>query len=278
MDNLYGNNGKKAAEAASEKEKQLEVLLGRFEKVMVAFSGGADSTYLLGKAAQVLGRNRVQAVTFQSALNPYREVEEAAGFALKLKVKHRTLNLDILKNQDFAANTPQRCYICKQYIFSRLVELAKQEGFDTVLDGSNADDAEDYRPGMRAAEELGIRSPLLEVSLGKDEIRRLSRLKGYPGWDKPSAACLASRMPYGEEITAEKLKRISDAERILRRAGVKGNLRVRSHGNLARIEADSNDLDGIMKQKGDIAARLKALGYNYVTLDLFGFESGSMNR
>ncbi len=264
--------------AALKKEKHLEELLHSFRNVTVAFSGGVDSAYLLGRAVQVLGREQVQAVTLKSALNPPGEVEEAASFALKLAVRHRVMNIDISAERELMANTSERCYVCKRSCFGRLSEVSAAGGFQAVLDGSNADDLNDYRPGMRAAEELGIRSPLLEASLGKDEIRLLSKMRGYATWDKPSAACLASRIPYGQEITPEKLKKVADAECFLRQVGVKTDLRVRFHDNLARIEINSSDLDCVMRYRKEIAARLQVIGFTYVTLDLDGFESGSLNR
>ncbi len=265
-------------EMALEKEKQLEKLLHSFETVTVAFSGGADSSYLLGKAVRTLGPRQVQAVTLKSVLNPDKEVEEAALFALKLGVRHQVINVDITADQEFMANTSERCYFCKRNCFSKIAAVSAARGFKVVLDGSNADDLDDHRPGMRAARELSIRSPLLEVSLGKQEIRYLSGKEGFSTWNKPAAACLASRIPYGDEITGEKLKKVSDAERYLRKLGVKNNLRVRCHGSIARIEADGADFDLILKHREEIAADLREIGFIYVTLDLHGFESGSMNR
>ena len=264
---------------ALKKERQLVELLSSIDEVvLVAFSGGVDSTYLLSKAAQVIGQERVIAVTFDSELYLPGETEAAAVLAQKLPVKHLILNTDPLTDREFRANTPERCYFCKHKIYSKLLGIAAEKGLAVVLDGSNADDTADYRPGMRALEELGIRSPLLEVSLNKAEIRELSRRAGLSTWNKPAAACLASRFPYGDEITDHKLKQVAEAECFLRQLGVKHDLRVRCHGNLARIEVNKDDLDSILTWREIIVANLQELGFVYITLDLGGFESGSMNR
>ncbi len=265
-------------EVALNKEKQLEKLLGNLKKATVAFSGGADSSYLLGKVLQVLGSKNVQAVTLKSVLNPNKEVEEAALFALKLGVRHHVINIDITADQDFTANTSERCYYCKRNCFNKIVSVSAARGFKAVLDGTNADDLADHRPGMRAAKELDIRSPLLEVSLGKEEIRYLSKQNDFSTWNKPAAACLASRIPYGDEITADKLKKAADAENYLRRLGLKGDLRVRCHGTIARIEVNKSDLELIINNRKKITSALRKIGFTYVALDLHGFESGSMNR
>ncbi len=264
---------------ALKKERQLVGLLSSIDEVvMIAFSGGVDSTYLLSKAAQVIGRERVIAVTFESELYLPGETEAALVLAQKLPIKHLILSTDPLADREFRANTPERCYFCKHKIYSKLLGIAAEKGIAVVLDGSNADDTADYRPGMRALEELGIRSPLLEVSLNKAEIRELSRLAGLPTWNKPAAACLASRFPYGDEITGYKLKQVAEAECFLRQLGVKHDLRVRYHGSLARIEVNKDDLDSILTWREMIVGKLQELGFVYITLDLGGFESGSMNR
>ncbi len=278
MDDLKALKQVVNTEKALEKEKQLGRMLRSFETATVAFSGGADSSYLLGKAVRVLGPREVEAVTLKSVLNPDREVEEAALFALKLGVRHRVINIDITTDLEFMANTAERCYFCKRECFSKIAAVSAARGFKVVLDGSNADDLGDHRPGMRAAKELGIRSPLLQVSLGKQEIRYLSGKEGFSTWNKPSAACLASRIPYGDEITEDKLNKVAAAEQYLRELGVKNNLRVRCHGSIARIEVDEADLDYIMRHRAEITAALREIGFIYVTVDLHGFESGSMNR
>ncbi len=278
MGNLKGIEQTVNYGVALNKEKQLEKLLGNFKKVTVAFSGGTDSSYLLGKALQVLGSENVQAVTLKSALNPHQEVEEAASFALKLGARHRIINIDFTAVPEFKDNTSERCYYCKRTFFSRIIKVSRGKGFHVVIDGSNADDINDHRPGMQAAEEMAIRSPLLEVSMGKEEIRCLSKQNDFSTWNKPSAACLASRIPYGEEVTLEKLQKVAAAEYFLRGLGLINDLRVRCHGNIARIEVNGCDLEVVITYRKEIDATLQRIGFTYVTLDLHGFESGSMNR
>lgn len=268
-----GVNEKKALAGA----EKLSSLLRRYESAVVAFSGGVDSSLLLSSAVAVMGREMVLAVTFKSPLNPQREVEDAAELAEALQAKHRVINLDPCSEADFSANPPERCYICKKLLFSELVTLAENEGFYVVLEGSNADDPDDYRPGLRAVKELGVHSPLLEAGLGKAEVRYLSKRQGLPTWDKPSAACLASRIPYGEEITPQKLEQVAAAESFLREMGIAGNLRVRRHGSLARIEVDESAFGLVRTRRGEIEEKLKEIGFTYVTLDLSGFRSGSLN-
>lgn len=267
-------NEKKAI-AGSEK---LKALLRSYESAVVAFSGGVDSSLLLSSAASVMEPKMLLAVTFKSVLNPPGEIEDAAKLAADLKAAHRIIAIDPCSDAGFTANSLERCYICKKLLFSRLFEIAENEGFDVVLEGSNADDPDDYRPGLRAVKELGVQSPLLEAGLGKAEIRFLSRQAGLPSWDKPSAACLASRIPYGEEITPEKLKQVAAAESVLREMGIEGNLRVRRHGKLARIEVDESAFKLVTARRGEIKEKLKEAGFSYVTLDLSGFRSGSLNN
>ena len=267
-------NEKKAI-AGSEK---LKALLRSYESAVVAFSGGVDSSLLLSSAVAVMGRKMVLAATFKSVLNPFGEIEDAAKLAADLKAAHRVIAIDPCSDAGFTANSPERCYICKKLLFSSLLKIAENEGFDVVLEGTNADDPDDYRPGLRAIKELGVQSPLLEAGLGKAEIRFLSRQAGLPSWDKPSAACLASRIPYGEEITPEKLKQVAAAESVLREMGIEGNLRVRRHGSLARIEVDESAFKLVAARRGEIEEKLKEAGFSYVTLDLSGFRSGSLNN
>ncbi len=267
-------NEKKAI-AGSEK---LKALLRSYESAVVAFSGGVDSSLLLSSAASVMEPKMLLAVTFKSVLNPPGEIEDAAKLAADLKAAHRVIAIDPCSDAGFTTNSPERCYICKKLLFSSLLKIAENEGFDVVLEGTNADDPDDYRPGLRAIKELGVQSPLLESGLGKAEIRFLSRQAGLPSWDKPSAACLASRIPYGEEITPEKLKQVAAAESVLREMGIEGNLRVRRHGSLARIEVDESAFKLVAARRGEIEEKLKEAGFSYVTLDLSGFRSGSLNN
>lgn len=263
---------------AFKKERQLERVLSGFETALVAFSGGVDSAYLLNEALKVIGREKVLAVTVSSALIQPEEIEEASALARKMQAKHLVLDLNLLENEKISDNPPERCYYCKKTIYTKLLEVASVREYGKVLDGSNADDLTDHRPGIRALEELGIPSPLLETSLGKSEIRLLAEQAGLPVWGKPAAACLASRFPYGDKITGQKLKQVAEAESFLRQLGVKQDLRVRCHGDLARIEVNKTDLDGLLTQRDSVVAKLLELGFIYITLDLKGFESGSMNR
>lgn len=262
----------------AKKEQQLVDILSQLDQALVAFSGGVDSSFLLSKAVRVNGSGRVMAVTVASELSPPGEAEEAAELASKLNVKHNLLQLDLTADPEIRSNTAERCYFCKHKIFGRLSEIAAAESIKVVLDGSNADDLADYRPGMRAIRELGIRSPLLEVSLGKEEIRILSKRAGLATWNKPAAACLATRFPYGEELIPARIRKVAEAERFLRRMGIQKNLRVRCHGDLARIEVDASELEFIKDIRETVAAGLSELGFSYITLDLAGFSSGSMNR
>lgn len=259
-------------------EKQLEELLGGLDKVLVAFSGGVDSSYLLAKAVQVKGSNQVMAVTVKSNLNPPGELEEAARFALKLQVQHCVLNINLTEDRDISANTSDRCYFCKRKIFVKIKDIAAANSFKIILDGSNANDLDDYRPGMQAIRELGVHSPLLEVSLGKAGIRELSRKAGLKTWNKPAEACLATRFPYGEGLDTIRLRQVFEAEKYLRQIGIKLDLRVRCHGELARIEVNASEIKKIIERREEIFERMKEIGFFYVTLDLNGFKTGSMNR
>lgn len=265
-------------EKALIKERQLEQFLRNFETALVAFSGGVDSAYLLSKALDTIGRKQVLAVTVKSPLNQPEEAEAAAVFAQKIKAKHLVLDLDPLAQKEFSNNPPERCYYCKQFIYTELIKIAAAKGFATVLDGSNADDPAAYRPGLRALEELGVCSPLLEASLAKEEIRALAKHSGLPIWDKQAAPCLASRFPYGEKITRKKLIQVAEAELFLRQLGVKQNLRVRCHDKLARIEVNEAELEFVLAKRELIVRHLLGLGFVYITLDLYGFESGSLDR
>ena len=263
---------------ALEKEKKLLKLLGSCERALVAYSGGVDSSYLLYKASLALGQDNVLAVTVQSELSPPEEIEEAAKNALTMNIVHQVLKIDLLKIPGIVENSPERCYICKNYIYKNLRGFAEESNYAVVLDGSNADDKDEYRPGLRALKELGIKSPLVEAGLGKKEIRYLSKQAGLTTWDKPAAACLASRLCYGDKITPAKLELVARAEKYLRQLGVKDNIRVRYHGNLARIEVDEKDIELLVSNRELVVNKLGKLGFLYVTLDLSGFQSGSMDR
>ena len=264
--------------AMTEKLAHLKELLREMDGAVVAFSSGVDSTFLLRVAHEVLG-TRVIAATIRSHTFPRRELDEAVAFCRAEGVRHEVIDSEELDIPGFAENPPDRCYHCKRELFSRLLAFAHANGLAAVLEGSNLDDDGDYRPGRRAIKELGIRSPLHEAGLTKAEIRALSREMGLHTSDKPSFACLASRFPYGERITAVALERVERAEQWLLDAGLGlKQLRVRSHGDLARIEVPSDAIPRLAARAAEVAAALKELGFSYVALDLLGYRTGSMNE
>jgi len=228
----------------------------------------------------MLGSERVLALTVESELTPAVERERAVETAQRLGVTHRIVTFDLLPNPDIAANRPDRCYHCKRALFTRLQEVVQAEGLNVLVHGANLDDMDDYRPGMRAAEEMGVHAPLAEAGFTKADVRALSRQMGLPAWDLPSMACLASRVPYGTPLTAEALTRVEAAESALRGRFALRQLRVRDHFPLARLEVDEGEIARLTQPEArdEIVSRLWALGYRYVTLDLRGFRSGSMNE
>ncbi len=260
------------------KLSRLKGVVQEYGSLLVAFSGGCDSSLLLKVAHEVLG-GRVVAVTARSETYPSHEYQDAVEFARSLGVRHITIDTSELGVEGFSSNPPNRCYFCKAELFGKLLELAKDNDAEYVADGASLDDVSDHRPGMRAAAELGVVSPLKEAGLTKDDIRQISHELGLPTWDKPSFACLASRFPYGEEITAEKLRMVGEAETYLRGLGFR-QIRLRHHGNIARIEVPEEDIDRFLERsiRGNVVSKLRQLGYLYVSLDLRGYRSGSLNE
>ena len=266
-----------SVEAAAKLHGLRDILQG-MDAALLAYSGGVDSTFLLKVAGEVLGE-RVLAVTAVSPTYPRQEHARAVRIAHSLGARHIFVRTEELNDPRFCQNPPERCYHCKKELFGKLYDIAAREGVGVVMDGSNLDDCADYRPGRKAASEAGVRSPLVEARLRKAEIRALSRDMGLPTWDKPAMACLASRFPYGEPITRQQLQRVERAEDFLRQLGF-AQLRVRSHGLLARIEVDAARVPELCKPelRQRVIKKLKGLGFLYVTLDLEGYRTGSLNE
>ena len=266
------------AGTAEGKEKELISWLDQRGSALVGFSGGVDSTYLACVALGVLGSTRVLAVIGRSASYPLEQWSRARTVAAQFDLPVLELDTDELADARYTANSSNRCYFCKTELWSRLVPIARQRGLSVVVDGTNADDLGDHRPGRRAAIEQGVASPLADLGFAKEDIRARSRQRGIPTWSQPSSPCLSSRLPYGTEVTPLRLRKVESAERALRTLGVRGDIRVRYFGDTARVELSVDELAGWTSRRPEIREAVASAGFAIVELDLRGFRSGSLNR
>ncbi len=259
------------------KIRKLQKILERMGKIVVAFSGGIDSSVLLKIAADRLEGKNLLAVSAVSPIHPAWEKREAVRIARLFKVKHLFIATEELKDTKFISNAANRCFYCKKELFEKMEQIRQKYGFNCIADGTNIDDFRDFRPGEQAKKMYGVCSPLKEAGLTKNEIRRYAKNIGLPFWDKPSMSCLSSRIPYGQKISLDRLKRIEKGESFLKSLGFR-QVRIRDYGYLARIEVSEDKLKDAVKMKERISRKLKKTGYTYITLDLEGFRSGSMNK
>ena len=260
------------------KEEQLREIFRELESVIVAYSGGVDSSYVAYVANAELGPRAV-CITGQSASLPVFQRAEIDRVVEKFGFQHEVIQTEELENPSYRANNPDRCFFCKDELYTKLESVARGRGIQTIVDGSTTDDLGDYRPGRRAAAQHAVRSPLIEVGLSKSEVRELSRRATLPTWDKPASPCLSSRIAYGTTVTIERLSKVDRGEEILREFGFR-EFRVRHHDQLVRLEIATAEMDQILRKEvfQELAARFRELGFKYVTLDLEGFRSGSMNE
>src|SRR5919199_297178 len=256
--------------------EELEAVVAPHGSALVAFSGGVDSSLALAVTVRALPKGRVLAVTSNNETYLPSELEGAKGLARFLGVEHLVVNTRELENPNYAKNPSNRCYFCKSTLYSDLAKVAEEKGNAGGVEGGTKDDEGDSRPGRKAAKELGVVSPLSAAGMGKAEVREIAKHLGLPTWDKPALACLSSRFPYGQEITAEKLAQVARAEEFMRRQGYK-QVRVRHHGEIARLEVGPDELERAFKDREKISAELRAAGFLYVTLDLAGYQPGSLN-
>jgi uncharacterized protein len=263
-------------EALEKRLEELEGIVKPYGSALVAFSGGVDSSLALAVAARALPRESVLAVTSNNETYLPSELEGAEGFARSLGVEHLVVNTRELDNPNYASNPKNRCYFCKSTLYSDLAKIAVEKGYGCVVDGANKDDEGDYRPGRKAAKELGVVSPLSLAGVSKAEVRELARHLGMSSWDKPALACLSSRFPYGQEITPEKLAQVARAEEFMRSRGYR-QVRVRHHGEIARLEVGPGEMERAFTEREEISTELKAAGFLYVALDLAGYTPGSLN-
>ena len=265
-------------QTTQQKMDALKSILADMGSVIVAYSGGVDSAFLAAAANDALGRGAL-AVTAKSPSLAPAELKEAVELAERLGLNHRIVETHEVEREDYAANNPNRCFFCKDELYTYLSAYAREEGYEHIANGTNTDDLGDFRPGLNAAKQYGVRSPMVEADLSKADIRELSKDMDLPTWDKPAQACLSSRIPYGSMVTVEALTRIAQAEEFLHGLGIR-QLRVRHHDTIARIEVEPQDFltltDEAVRER--VVAKFREIGYSYVTLDLQGFRSGSMNE